>query len=95
VKAYVSHPNQLRYQSRAFVSTFSGEKCTFGEGTVPDGWKNQFSRHPDLQGLIYFVPSFFIDPAKFSDFKDIIDGEFNVMVSFNARVYGYSLTRIL
>lgn len=78
VNTYVSHPNQLQYQSRAFVSTFSGETCTFGQGSVLDGWKNEFSMHPDLQGKIYFVPSFFIDPAKFGDFTTVMDGDFNV-----------------
>ncbi|KAF8231711.1 glycoside hydrolase [Tricholoma matsutake] len=77
VNTYVSHPNQLQYQSRAFVSTFSGETCTFGQGSVLDGWKNEFSMHPDLQGKIYFVPSFFIDPAKFGDFTTVMDGDFN------------------
>jgi len=77
VNTYVSHPNQLQFQSRAFVSTFAGETCNFGQGTVPDGWLNQFTAHPDLQGKIYFVPSFFIDPATFGDFSNVMDGAFN------------------
>jgi glucan endo-1,3-alpha-glucosidase len=68
----------LQYESRAFVSTFAGETCTFGQSSVPDGWSSQFSNHPDLRGKIYFVPSFFIDPSSFSDFADVMDGEFNV-----------------
>jgi len=78
VNTHVSHPNQLQYASRAFVSTFAGESCNFGQGSVPDGWKNQFTRHPDLQGKIYFVPAFFIDPTRFKDFADVMDGDFNV-----------------
>ncbi|KAF8798939.1 glycoside hydrolase family 71 protein [Phlegmacium glaucopus] len=77
VNTYISHPNQLQYASRAFVSTFSGENCKFGQGSVPDGWKSQFSKHPDLDGKIYFVPAFFIDPASFTDFADVMDGDFN------------------
>ncbi|KAF9483528.1 glycoside hydrolase family 71 protein [Pholiota conissans] len=77
VNAYVSHPNQLQYESRAFVSTFAGESCQFGQGSVLDGWKSQFTQHPDLQGKIYFVPAFFIDPATFKDFSDVMDGDFN------------------
>ncbi|KIM43198.1 glycoside hydrolase family 71 protein [Hebeloma cylindrosporum] len=77
VNAHVSHPNQLQYASRAFVSTFAGESCNFGQGSVPDGWKNQFTRHPDLQGKIYFVPAFFIDPTTFKNFADVMDGDFN------------------
>ncbi|KAL0961058.1 hypothetical protein HGRIS_006046 [Hohenbuehelia grisea] len=77
VSKYISHPNQLQYDSRAFVSTFAGETCTFGQGSVPQAWETQFARHPDLQGKIYFVPAFFVDPAKFGDFKNVIDGDFN------------------
>jgi glucan endo-1,3-alpha-glucosidase len=60
------------------VSTFAGESCTFGQGSAPKGWKNEFAGHPDLKGKIYFVPSFFIDPVKFGDFRDVMDGDFNV-----------------
>ncbi|KDR82870.1 hypothetical protein GALMADRAFT_58253 [Galerina marginata CBS 339.88] len=77
VSTYVSHPNQLQYDNRAFVSTFAGEICNFGQGSVPDGWKNQFTKNPDLAGKIYFVPAFFIDPATFKDFADVMDGDFN------------------
>lgn len=77
---YASHPNQLKYDSRAFVSTFSGETCQFGQGSVPDGWKSQFSQHSEIQGKIYFVPAFFIDPNTFKDFSGTMDGDFNVRV---------------
>lgn len=80
VIAHASHPNQLLYDSRAFVSTFSGESCTFGQSSAPDGWKNEFAGHPDLLGKIYFVPAFFIDPTKFGDFRDVMDGDFNVCI---------------
>lgn len=83
VSTYVNHPNQLRFQSLAFVSTFAGETCTFGQGSVPDGWNTQFSAHPDLQGKIFFVPSFFVDPAKFSDFSSVMNGAFNVRSTSN------------
>ncbi|KXN81776.1 Glucan endo-1,3-alpha-glucosidase agn1 [Leucoagaricus sp. SymC.cos] len=77
VEPYLNHPNQLQYDSRTFVSTFSGETCTFGQANVVEGWKSQFVNHADLQGKIYFVPAFFIDPEKFSDFSEVIDGDFN------------------
>ncbi|KAF8895521.1 glycoside hydrolase family 71 protein [Infundibulicybe gibba] len=82
VSKYIDHPNQFRYNDRAFVSTFAGETCQFGQGSVPEGWKSQFARNPELDGKIYFVPSFFIDPAKFVDFADVMDGDFNVTTSF-------------
>lgn len=77
VNQFADHPNQLMYDNRVFVSTFSGEKCNFGQGSVADGWKSQFYQHADLAGKIYFVPSFFVDPAQFSQFADIMDGDFN------------------
>ncbi|PPQ65381.1 hypothetical protein CVT26_000006 [Gymnopilus dilepis] len=77
VTAHISHPNQLQYDSRAFVSTFGGESCNFGQGSTADGWKTQFTQSPDLQGKIFFVPSFFVDPTTFSNFVDVMDGDFN------------------
>ncbi|PPQ91664.1 hypothetical protein CVT25_012877 [Psilocybe cyanescens] len=77
VNAHASHPNQLQLESKAFVSTFSGEACNFGQGSAANGWKTQFTQHPDLQGKIHFVPSFFVDPSTFKDFADVMDGDFN------------------
>ncbi|KAF9013289.1 glycosyl hydrolase family 71-domain-containing protein [Cyathus striatus] len=56
IAPYLDHPNQLKYDSRAF---------------------NQFVNSGDLQGKIMFVPSFFVDPTKFGDFADVMDGDFN------------------
>ncbi|KAL1677782.1 glycoside hydrolase family 71 protein [Schizophyllum commune] len=77
VNKFADHPNQLKMNDRVFVSTFSGETCNFGQGSVADGWKSQFYQHPELAGKIHFVPSFFVDPAQFSQFADIMDGDFN------------------
>ncbi|KAK0187984.1 glycoside hydrolase family 71 protein, partial [Armillaria mellea] len=77
VKTYTTHSNQLIYDSRALVSTFSGESCTFGQSSVAEGWKSQFVQHSDLQGQIFFVPSFFVDPSTFSEYKDVMDGDYN------------------
>ncbi|EKM79227.1 hypothetical protein AGABI1DRAFT_74088 [Agaricus bisporus var. burnettii JB137-S8] len=77
IKPYLDHPNQLRYDSRAFVSTFAGETCTFGQASVQEGWKSQFVQQNDLQGKIYFVPAFFIDPAEFRGFSEVMNGDFN------------------
>ncbi|TFK40779.1 glycoside hydrolase family 71 protein [Crucibulum laeve] len=77
VNSHATHPNQLQYASRAFVSTFAGENCAFGQASVPEGWKSQFVQHPEMQGKIYFVPAFFIDPTKFTDFGEVMDGDFN------------------
>lgn len=77
VQQYISHPNQLQYNSRALVSTFAGEACTFGHSSAAEGWRSQFTQHPDLQGKITFAPSFFVDPATFKSFAGVIDGDFN------------------
>ncbi|KAJ7459880.1 glycoside hydrolase [Mycena latifolia] len=77
VNNFATHPNYLQMNGRAFVSTFAGESCTFGQDSVADGWRSQFAQHPELQGKINFVPSFFIDPAKFTDFGGVMDGDFN------------------
>ncbi|KAF9049586.1 hypothetical protein BDZ89DRAFT_1057464 [Hymenopellis radicata] len=77
VQTYMSHPNQFIYGNKAFVSTFSGESCTFGQSSVTEGWKTQFVQHPDLSNNVFFVPSFFVDPATFSTFKDVMHGDFN------------------
>ncbi|PPR02844.1 hypothetical protein CVT24_002322 [Panaeolus cyanescens] len=77
VKRYIDHPNQLQYDNKALVSTFAGDTCTFGQGSTVDAWKSQFTQHDDLNGKIYFVPSFFIDPAKFGEFSGVMHGDFN------------------
>ncbi|KAJ7250848.1 glycoside hydrolase [Mycena haematopus] len=75
---FSSSPNYLqRTPGKAFVSTFAGESCLFGQPDVPTGWRTQFSQNPDLQGKIEFVPSFFIDPATFTQFNGVMDGDFN------------------
>ncbi len=53
---YASHPSQLQVDGKAFVSSFSGETCTFGQGDVPGGWRTEFTQHPDVAGKIHFVP---------------------------------------
>ncbi|KAI0086496.1 glycoside hydrolase [Irpex rosettiformis] len=79
IKTYANHPNQLKYNGRSFASTFAGENCKFGQDTAVNGWKTQFVQHPELSGenAVYFVPSFFIDPATFKDYSGVMHGAFN------------------
>ncbi|KAJ6559169.1 glycoside hydrolase [Mycena vulgaris] len=77
VKNFATHPNYLQMNGRAFVSTFAGESCTFGQASVAEGWRTQFTQNPDIQGQIHFVPSFFIDPQRFTEFGGVMDGDFN------------------
>lgn len=71
IQNYATHPNQLLYNGKTFVSSFSGQDCTFGAGSVNQGWINTVKN-----GLnTYFVPSFFVDPGTFSTYS-VMDGAF-------------------
>ena len=74
VEMYASHPNQLLVNGKMFVSTFAGESCTFGQQNVNNGWISTLKT-----GLppVYFVPSFFVDPATFPQYS-VIDGAYGV-----------------
>lgn len=80
ITEFATHPNQFKYDGRVFASTFAGENCNFAQGTAAQGWKTQFTQHTDLQGqnAVYFVPSFFVDPATFNQYNDVLDGAMNV-----------------
>lgn len=63
---------------QTYFSTFSGEKCTFGQPyPVTNGWNSQFKSL--LSEEIYFVPFFSVDPATFSNgsYTGLIDGALN------------------
>lgn len=71
--------NQLQVDGKAFVSTFAGQQCLFGQASNADGWRAAYTQHPDIAGKIHFVPSFFIDPStEFSAFTGVMDGDFHV-----------------
>ncbi|EIW59482.1 glycoside hydrolase [Trametes versicolor FP-101664 SS1] len=74
---FATSPSQLQVDGKAFVSTFAGEACTFGQADPPSGWRTQFTQHPETTGKVHFVPSFFIDPATFNTFTGVMDGDFN------------------
>jgi glucan endo-1,3-alpha-glucosidase len=79
ITKYATHPAQFKYNGRSFASTFAGDTCTFGSDSVVDGWRSQFTQNGELTGVnaVYFVPSFFVDPATFKTFDGIMDGDFN------------------
>lgn len=81
VTTFSSRSSQFQVEGKPFVSTFAGEACTFGTGSAAEGWKTQFSQHPELAGKIFLVPSFFVDPAtQLGQFSDIMDGDFAVSI---------------
>ncbi|KAI0072871.1 glycoside hydrolase family 71 protein [Panus rudis PR-1116 ss-1] len=79
ITTYANHPAQYKYDGRVFASTFAGQDCTFGAGSTADGWRTQFTEHPELTGnnAVFFVPSFFVDPATFGQFNGVLDGYLN------------------
>ena len=66
VTTYASHPNQFKYNGKVFVSTFAGDQCAFGQGSVTQGWKSQFIDQLTGPNAVFFVPSFFVDPEAVS-----------------------------
>jgi glucan endo-1,3-alpha-glucosidase len=77
VKAHASSPAQAMWNGKVLVSTFSGENCYFGQGSVSDGWNNVFIGLLKSSGIdIFFVPSVFSDPSSFSA-ATWMDGELN------------------
>jgi glucan endo-1,3-alpha-glucosidase len=91
ITTYALHPNQLIYNGRVFASTFSGESCQFGQGSVQSGWSTQFLQQLSGQNAVYFVPSFFVATSAFQSFTGVINGMFNVRV-INCRAVYYSNT---
>ncbi|KAH9950531.1 glycoside hydrolase [Amylocystis lapponica] len=79
ITQYATHPNQLIVDGGVFASTFSGETCTFGQGSVQQGWTSQFTQNGELTGqnAVHFVPSFFIDPSTFNQYDGVMNGAFN------------------
>jgi hypothetical protein len=64
--------------------TFSGETCTFGQGSVPSGWSAQFVQQWTGSSAVHFVPSFFVDTSQFNTYSGVINGMFNVSSSIIA-----------
>ncbi|KAF7301311.1 hypothetical protein MIND_00696200 [Mycena indigotica] len=75
-----NHPNQLNYNGRPLLSTFSGEWCRFGMGNLNDAWNYVLKSNGALP--VHFVASFFVDPANFRGMS-FLDGAFNL----NGRTY--------
>lgn len=77
ITTYATHPNQMLYNGRVMASSFSGETCTFGQGSVTSGWSTQFVQQLTGSSAVHFVPSFFVNPSQFNTYSGIINGMFN------------------
>lgn len=69
---YLSHPAAAKYRGKSIVTTFAGESCTFGAGSVNAGWSAVFAGYRDK---IWFAPAFNTDPMRLPSFD--IDAETN------------------
>lgn len=80
VGTYATHPNQFTYppsNPKAFLSTFSGSSCTFGQSNAGNGWAYLRSKLTGKNST-YFIPAYFVDPATFnsSGLASSFDGAF-------------------
>ncbi|RSH78984.1 uncharacterized protein EHS24_001910 [Apiotrichum porosum] len=76
VKAYASSSAQATVNGAVLVSTFSGESCTFGTGSL-NGWQTAFIDVLSAGGItVEFVPAVFSSTSSFSSYT-WMDGEFN------------------
>ena len=78
VSNYTSSSAQFTYNGQALVSTFAGESCTFGAGSVAEGWQSEFT---SKLSNVLFVPSFMVDPSTFNTYSQAAHGQFNVCAS--------------
>lgn len=79
IKKYFDHPNQLKYNGKAFASTFSGEKSQFGHPSAAEGWKSEFVQPlSDAGNAVWFVPALFVDPATIAtEWAETVNGIFS------------------
>ncbi|KZT59037.1 glycoside hydrolase family 71 protein [Calocera cornea HHB12733] len=70
VGPYLNHPNQMQYQGKPIVSTFSGENCMFGQSDTNSGWLYFTSK-----GSMFFLPAFNNDPKTAASWS-AVDGLF-------------------
>ncbi|KAI5123869.1 hypothetical protein M0805_005686 [Coniferiporia weirii] len=95
ITTYANSSAQFKYDGKIFASTFSGEKCTFGQGSVAQGWTSQFTSQLTGANSVFFVPSFFVDPSTFGSYASAMDGQFNWNSAWPISVTSSSFTSIL
>ncbi|KAJ7469266.1 glycoside hydrolase family 71 protein [Mycena latifolia] len=71
ITTYSAHPNVLQFAGKMLISTFSGEKCTFGQ--LGRRWMDERSK---TGPPVHFIPAFFVDPTTLGTYQSI-DGAFN------------------
>ncbi|RPD65177.1 glycoside hydrolase family 71 protein [Lentinus tigrinus ALCF2SS1-6] len=79
IRTYANNTSTFQYNGRMLVSTFAGEGCLFGTSTLNQGWINAIkppATKTSTFPAVWFVPSFFVDPATFRNLS-VIDGAFH------------------
>jgi glucan endo-1,3-alpha-glucosidase len=78
IQEYHGHSNQLVYEGKDFVSTFSGEYVYFGQDNLNDAWQIDVKDVLAGSGIeIYFVPSWSaLAPQGVFDAYPVLDGIF-------------------
>ncbi|KAF9031404.1 glycoside hydrolase family 71 protein [Hymenopellis radicata] len=74
INAFGGLLSYLTYHDFPLVSTYAGEKCTFGQDSLNDAWNYAFKNGDTRR--ITFVPFFNMDPIGLGDLS-AIDGIFN------------------
>ncbi|KAJ2918338.1 hypothetical protein MD484_g2127, partial [Candolleomyces efflorescens] len=76
-QAHARDPRMFKHPRTggATISTFSGENCTFGQGSMENGWA-YVKRELSAITPAYFIPAFFINPARYPGIS-AMDGAFN------------------
>jgi glucan endo-1,3-alpha-glucosidase len=55
ILSHQSHPNQMKFSDRIVVSTFAGESCRFGTGSLNQGWSETL-KSPDMPPVLLLLP---------------------------------------
>ena len=69
--------SRSEWRPQVYLSTFSGESCTFGQSSVVSGWTAAVTSQLTGSQAVYFVPFFSVDPATFSSYSSLISGAMN------------------
>jgi glucan endo-1,3-alpha-glucosidase len=62
---YLNHAAAAKYKNKPLLTTFSGETCTFGRGSVNAGWAAILGSYANQ---IYFAPAFNAPPTTLGGF---------------------------
>lgn len=73
---YAGNSAQAKYKNKVLVSTFAGENCQFGKGSVQDGWKYYREQVKKKNVDIHFMPAHFAKPDTFGG-SNWFDGVMN------------------